>query len=183
MLQIEVKGTQLWDEENEQFINTDSTILRLEHSLVSISKWESIYKRPYLIAQTFTKKETIDYIKCMCLDNDISDDVFYAVYADSSLMKQIDDYMNSSPTATIINDEDSKGKRNKEKITSELVYYWMIANEIPFSCETWHIDRLLTLIRVCGVKNQAPKKESMKDIYARNKALNAARRAKYHSKG
>lgn len=183
MLQIEVEGSQLWDEESEQFVCTDPTTLHLEHSLVAISKWESIYKRPYLVPQTFSKKETVDYIKCMCLDNDISDDVFYAVYGDSSLMKQIDDYMNSSPTATTINDINDKKKRNTEKITSELVYYWMVANEIPFTCETWHIDRLLTLIRICGVKNQPPKKQSMKDVYARNKALNAARRAKHNSKG
>lgn len=182
MLQIEVNGTQLWDEEKEQFVSTDSTVIRLEHSLVSISKWESIYKRPYLVPQRFSQKETVDYIKCMCLDDNISDEVFFAVYGDSSLMKQIDDYINSSPTATTINDNDKK-KRNSEKITSELIYYWMVANEIPFTCETWHIERLLTLIRVCNVKNQPPKKQSSKDIYARNKQLNAARRAKHHSKG
>lgn len=183
MLRIEVKDSQLWDEENNQFINTDYTVLHLEHSLVAISKWESIYKRPYLIPQTFSKKETVDYIKCMCLDDDVPDDVFYAVYGNATLMRQINDYMNSSPTATVVNDIDDKKKHNTEKITSELVYYWMAANGIPFTCETWHIDRLLTLIRVCGVKNQSPKKQSVKDIYARNKALNAARRAKHNSKG
>lgn len=183
MLRIEIEGTQLWDEENEQFIVTEPMKLYLEHSLVSISKWESVYRRPYLFPQTFSKKETIDYIKCMCLDNDISDDVFYAIYGNSKLMKEIDDYINSSPTATTINDNDTKKHRNSEKITSELIYYWMVANEIPFECENWHIERLLTLIQVCNVKNRPPKKQSMKDIYARNKSLNAARRAKHHSKG
>lgn len=182
MLRLEVKQTSLWDEENEQYIYTEPATVRLEHSLISISKWEAIYKRPYLIPQKFSQKETLDYIKCMCLDENVSDDVFYAVYGDSSLMKQIDDYINSSPTATTIY-EDNKKKRNSEKVTSELIYYWMVANEIPFTCETWHIERLLTLIRVCNVKNQPPKKQSMNDIYARNKRLNAARRAKHTSKG
>lgn len=182
MLRIEVENTQLWDEEREQFISTEPTVIHLEHSLVAISKWESIYKRPYLVPQEFSKKETLDYIKCMCLDNDISDDVFYAIYASQSLMHKIDEYINSSPTATTIN-EPKTNKRNTEKVSSELIYYWMVANEIPFSCETWHIERLLTLIRVCNVKNQPPKKQSPKDVYARNKRLNDARRAKYHSKG
>lgn len=182
MLRIKVAAAQLWDEEREQFLSTDSTVVHLEHSLVSISKWESIYKRPYLVSQKFSQKETVDYIKCMCLDNDVSDEVFYTIYGDSSLMKQIDDYINSSPTATTIYEDNNK-KHKSEKVTSELIYYWMVANEIPFTCETWHIERLLTLIRVCNVKNQPPKKRSANDIYAQNKRLNAARRAKHHSKG
>lgn len=180
MLQIEVPGAQLWDEEKNEFITTEPTTVCLEHSLVSISKWESIYKKPYLVKQKYTLKESADYIKCMCL-TDISDDVIYAIINNNELMTQINNYMEDSHTATTIND--SKKGRNSEKVTSELIYYWMVANEIPFSCETWHIERLLTLIRVCNVKNQPDKKMSNNEIYARNKSLNAARRAKHHSRG
>lgn len=183
MLQITVKSAQMFDEKNNSFIDVSDTVVNLEHSLLAISKWESIYKKPYLIKQEFNTQETIDYIKCMCLNNDIPDDVFYAIYTNPQLMKKINSYIEDPHTATTINDVDDKKKRKKEVITSELIYYWMVANQIPFSCENWHIDRLLTLIRVCGVKNQPEKKESLSATYARNRSLNAARRAKYHSKG
>lgn len=182
MLQIEVPSADMWDEENETFISTPATKIHLEHSLVAISKWESIYKRPYLVAQDFTQKEMADYIKCMCLDEDVSDDIFYAILNNHELMSQVNDYLNDSHTATTIT-ENKKTGRHKEKITSELIYYWMIASEIPFSCETWHIERLLMLIRVCNIKNQPPKKQSPYERLAYQSQLNKARRAKHHSKG
>ena len=152
----------------------------MEHSLVSISKWESKWHKPFLSNREKTFEETIDYIKCMTLTQNVRPEVYKCLSVDN--IKRINAYIENPMTASFILDE-SKGKRNSEQITSELIYYWMIALEIPFECQKWHLNRLLMLIRICNVKNQPPKKQSKKEITSQYAAINAARRKALNSKG
>lgn len=174
---------ELWDEEKRVFIPVPARkeqTLKLEHSLVSLSKWESKWCKPFFSKQEKSNDEIIDYIKCMTITPNISPDVYDGLTEEN--VKQINDYISAPMTATYFSD-DSDSRAGREIVTSELVYYWMIALGIPFECQKWHINRLLTLIKVCNVKNQPPKKRSTKEIMSRNAALNAARRKKYNSKG
>lgn len=180
MLQIVIPGGEQFDEEKMEFINLGrDTVLQLEHSLVSLSKWESKWQKPFL-SSSKTKEETLDYIRCMTLTQNVKSEVYSRLTIQN--LNEINDYINSPMTATTFYDERT-GKKNKEIITSELVYYWMIALQIPFECQKWHLNRLLTLIHVCNIKNQPPKKMSKKEIMSRNAALNEARRKQLNSKG
>lgn len=180
MLQIVIPGGEQFDEEKMEFINLGrDTVLQLEHSLVSLSKWESKWQKPFL-SSSKTKEETLDYIRCMTLTQNVKSEVYSRLTIQN--LNEINDYINSPMTATTFYDE-RMGKKNKEIITSELVYYWMIALQIPFECQKWHLNRLLTLIHVCNIKNQPPKKMSKKEIMSRNAALNEARRKQLNSKG
>ena len=181
MLKITVPGKQeLWDEKNEVFVYTDEkdVVLRLEHSLISISKWESKYHTPFLTANK-TDAQILDYIKCMTLNN-VDDSVYSRLSLDN--IKRINDYIADPMTATTVHDNGAK-KRSNEIVTSELIYYWMIMYNIPVEFEKWHINRLIMLIRVCSAKNSTDQKMSKTEIMRQNRALNAARRAKYHTKG
>lgn len=180
MLQITVPAARLWDEGNERFIRTNEQTLQLEHSLVSISKWESKWCKPFLSTNKKTTEETIDYIRCMTLTQNVNPNVYVALTNENIL--QVNDYIEAPMTATTFS-EDKSGKSNREIITAELVYYWMIALGIPVKFEKWHINRLLTLIRVCNIKNQPPKKMSQSEIMRRNAELNAARRKQFNTKG
>lgn len=180
MLHLTVPDTELWDETKEEFVYVKEQKLQLEHSLVSISKWESKWHKPFLSNREKTFEETIDYIKCMTLTQNVRPEVYKCLSVDN--IKRINAYIENPMTASFILDE-SKGKRNSEQITSELIYYWMIALEIPFECQKWHLNRLLMLIRICNVKNQPPKKQSKKEITSQYAAINAARRKALNSKG
>lgn len=181
MLQIVIPVTEeRWDEDKEEFISAEEVTLQLEHSLISISKWESKWCKSFLSSNEKTYEETIDYIKCMTLSRNVNPDV-YARLTNTNI-EQINDYISAPMTATYFSDDKNKG-RSREQITSELIYYWMIALNIPVEFEKWHLNRLLTLIRVCNVKNQPPKKMSKRDIMSRNAALNAQRRAQLNTKG
>lgn len=182
MLQITVKPTCLWDESNQCFIEikTEQT-LQLEHSLISLSKWESKWHRSFISStQEMSYEEEIDYVKCMTLTPNVDPNIYYALSNENR--RQIQQYINAPMTATYL-PEEKNGKKSREKVTSELIYYWMIAFNIPFECQKWHLNRLMTLIRVCGVKNQPEKKRSKRDIMTSNAALNAANRARFNSKG
>jgi len=179
MLQITVPAVEMWDESTETYINTKETTLQLEHSLVSVSKWESKWCKSFLSHTNKTYDETIDYIKCMTLTRDVDPSVYYGLTNDN--IEQINKYIAAPMTATSFSDKNGKGGR--EIITSELIYYWMISQNIPFECQKWHLNRLLTLIRVCNIKNAPPKKHSRREIASRNAALNAARRKQLNSKG
>ena len=181
MLQITIEKTELWDSENEIFIPINEQTLLLEHSLVSLSKWESKWCKSFLSRPDKTHEETLDYIKCMTITQNVRPEVYNAITAEH--IKKINDYISAPMTATCFSEKEQKGRLNNEIITSELVYYWMIALNIPFECQKWHLNRLLTLIRVCNVKNQPPKKMSKSAIKSRNAALNAARRQQLNSKG
>ena len=180
MLQITIPATEQWDEKNQTFIVTKEQKLQLEHSLVSLSKWESKWCKPFLSKQEKTIEETIDYIRCMTLTQNVDPNVYNLLTNEN--ITRVNEYIEAPMTATWFTD-DKMRKPNKEQITAELVYYWMIALNIPFECQKWHLNRLLTLIRVCEIKNQPPKKMSKGQIMSRNAALNAARREQLKTKG
>lgn len=181
MLYITVPITaEMYNEELGEFIPAQEQILRLEHSLVSISKWESKYCKSFLGTPEKTEEEILDYIKCMTLTQNVDPDVFNHLTRENIL--QINEYIAAPMTATTF-PEDKSSKKSNEIVTAELIYYWMIALNIPIEFQKWHLNRLLTLVRVCNVKNQPPKKMSKRDIMSRNAALNAQRRAKLNSKG
>lgn len=180
MLQITIPAIETWDEEKGEFASYKEQTLQLEHSLVSLSKWESKWCKPFYSKQEKTYEETIDYIRCMTLTQNVKPETYARLTPDN--IQQIYDYIEAPMTATIVY-EDTKGKKSQEQITSELIYYWMIALNIPPEYQKWHINRLLMLIKVCNVKNQPPKNMSRRDIMSQNAALNAARRQKLNSKG
>ena len=180
MLEIIIPATEQWDEKNQEFITSKEQILRLEHSLVSLSKWESKWCKPFLSRENRTMEETIDYIKCMTLTQNVDDHVYNLLTIDN--IKKVNEYISAPMTATTFSDSNKKGG-GYEIITSELIYYWMISLNIPFECQKWHLNKLFTLIKVCSIKNQPPKKMSKKDIMSRNAALNAARRKQMNTKG
>lgn len=180
MLRLTIPAVEQWDEEKQEFVYAKEQTLELEHSLVSLSKWESKWCKSFLSNNEKTYEETMDYIKCMTLTKNVSPEVY--THLTSTNIKQVDEYIQAPMTATYFS-EDKKGKGNREIVTSELIYYWMIALNIPFECQKWHLNRLLALIRVCDIKNQPPKKRSKKEIMSRNAALNAARRKKLNTKG
>ena len=169
-----------WDEEKQEFVEPKSQTLQLEHSLVSLSKWESKWQKPFYSKKDMSNEEALDYIKCMTLTKNVDPDVYNHLTQEN--IKTILDYIGNPMTATTFGKETNSGN-NREVITSELIYYWMIASNIPFECQKWHLNRLITLIRVCSIKNAPPKKRSKRDIMSRNAALNAARRKQFNSNG
>ena len=172
-----------FNDETGEFIYTTISkeqTLQLEHSLVSLSKWESKWNKAFLSNKEKTHEETIDYIRCMTLTQNVKPEVYDRLTEDN--YREIKQYIEAPMTATYFSEEKSS-KGSKEVVTAELIYYWMIALNIPFECQKWHINRLLTLIRVCNIKNQPPKKRSKKEIMSRNAALNAARRKQFNTKG
>lgn len=180
MLTILVPAREFWDDKNEIFVNSAETTLHLEHSLLSISKWEAKWQKPFLTKDQKTNEEALDYIRCMTLTQNVRPEVYKALSREN--YKAIDDYISSPMTATWFREDNSR-KSSGEQITSELIYYWMVALNIPFECQKWHLNRLLTLIRICNVKNQPPKKYSKRDLMSRNTALNAARKKQLHNRG
>ena len=181
MLQITIPSRDdLWDESKGEFVTSKEQKLVLEHSLVSLSKWESKWCKPFLSKQEKTTEETIDYIRCMTLTQNVDPEVYNFLTEDN--IRDVNAYIEAPMTATWFSNSNT-GKQNREQITAELVYYWMIALNIPFECQKWHLNRLLTLIRVCEVKNSPPKKMSRRELLNRNAALNAARRKQLNSKG
>ena len=180
MLEITIPATEIYDEVNNEFVTTKEQTLKLEHSLVSISKWESKWCKPFISNDKKTVEETIDYIKCMTINKNVDPNVYQCLTAEQ--INKINEYISAPMTATWFTDKENK-KTNREQITSELIYYWMVALQIPSEYEQWHLNRLLTLIRVCNIKNQPPKKMSKRDTLSRNAALNAARRKQMNSRG
>lgn len=180
MLTITIPATEMWDEKNEKFIDIKECRLQLEHSLVSLSKWESKWCKPFLFTNDKTAEEIMDYVRCMTLTTNVSPEVYYGLTSEN--IKAINAYIEAPMTATHFGSEQN-GSGKREIVTSELIYYWMIALNIPFECQKWHLNRLLTLIRICNIKNQPAKKMSRKEIMSRNAALNAARRKQLGTKG
>lgn len=180
MLCITVPEQELFNEATQEFMRTKEQKLQLEHSLISLSKWEAKWNKPFLSKEDKTSEETIDYIRCMTI-NRVDPDVYFWLTEEN--VTQINDYISAPMTATTVTHVKDKTPRNGETVTSELIYYWMIAFNIPFECQKWHINRLLKLIEVCEVKNRPPKKMNKRDIMTRNAALNAERRRRLHTKG
>lgn len=180
MLQVKIKGRELFDESKNEFVEVKDQTLQLEHSLVSISKWESKWHKPFLSKDPKTMEESLDYIRCMTINKNV-DPLVYQYCIDKKTLDEINTYIDDPSTATWFNDKDQH--KSKEIITSEVIYYSMTALNIPFECEKWHLNRLLTLIRVCSIKSQPQKKMSKRDVMNRNRSLNAMRRARSGSKG
>lgn len=180
MLTITTPATEVFDEKTQTFFTVKEQTLVLEHSLVSLSKWESKWCKPFLTQDEKTLEETIDYIKCMTITQNVDPSVYN--FLNHSNIQEINQYIQNPMTATTFNDDNQKG-RGKEIVTSELIYYWMIALNIPMECQKWHLNRLLTLVRVCNVKNAPPKKMGKRDIASKYASLNAARRNKLNTKG
>lgn len=180
MLRITIPAVEQWDEIKQEFVFIKEQTLSLEHSLVSLSKWESKWCKAFLTKDEKSSEETLDYIKFMTLTQNVDSEVYN--YLTNGNISEINEYIEAPMTATYFSDEKTS-KTSREQVTAELIYYWMIALNIPFECQKWHLNRLLTLIKVCNIKNQPPKKRSKKDIMSRNAALNAARRKQLNTKG
>ena len=180
MLQIVIPASEQFDEINQEFVYGKEQTLQLEHSLVSISKWEAKWCKPFLSKEEKTVEEITDYVKCMTITQNVNPEVYSRLTQEN--IDQINTYIASPMTATTFS-EDKHGKTNREIVTSELIYYWMIALNIPPEYQKWHLNRLLTLIRVCNIKNQPPKKMSKREIMSRNASLNAARRKQFNTNG
>ena len=161
----------MWDEEKQEFVYTKGTTLKLEHSLVSISKWESKWHKAFLETENKTPEETLDYIRCMTLTQNVNPEVYY--FIGDAVLKQIEEYIDNPMTATTFYNVE-KGTE-KRTVTAELVYHWMVGLGIPFECQKWHFNRLMTLIQVCNEENKPKKKMSKKEFAA----INAARRKAY----
>ena len=179
MLKIIIPAVELYDELKKEFINTKELILSLEHSLVSLSKWEAKWNKPFLTKEDKSIEETVDYVKCMTITQNINDDS-YKYLTDDNISK-VREYIEESMTATKFSNE--KKTTNREIITAEIIYYSMIALNIPFECQKWHLNRLLTLINVCNLKNSPTKKMSKKELASRNASINATRRNSLESRG
>lgn len=186
MLQITIPAVdpiEQWDEEKQEFSYTNHMkehVLQLEHSLVSLSKWESKWCKPFLTKEAKNTEETIDYIRCMTITQNISEEIYNNLTDEN--IDQVNKYIEAPMTATWFGKEND-GKSSGKKITSELIYYWMVSLNIPFECQKWHLNRLLTLIKVCNNENKPPQKRSRKEILSRNSAINAARRKKWNTRG
>lgn len=182
MLRLTIPPKEYWDDEREEFLSQGGGLIQLEHSLVSISKWESKWKKPFFSDTSKTDEELIDYVRCMTITQNVRPSLYEEL--EEAELSKINDYIDDSMTATWFSEINPVRKAaNKEVITAEIIYFWMFSFQIPKECEKWHINRLLTLIRVFNVKNQKPRKMSRKEIYQQNKSLNAARRNRLKSKG
>ncbi len=184
MLEIVIPDRELYDEKNEEFITVKGAKLQLEHSLVSISKWEAKWHVPFFSKENKTREQTLDYVKCMTLTKNVDDSIYK--YIPDNVLDEISEYMENPMTATWFAEDRNKNKskkQSKEIVTSELVYCWMTQLNIPTEYQKWHFNRLITLIRVCSEKNSPDKKMSKKELAERNHSINAARRAAHRSKG
>jgi hypothetical protein len=179
MLKVTIPTIELYDETANEFVYIKEQILNLEHSLVSLSKWESKWCKPFISKEEKTVEETVDYIRCMTITQNVDEKIYK--YIPNDIVIQVRNYIDAEMTATTFSND--KKTVNREIITAEIIYYWMTILNIPFECEKWHLNRLLTLINVCNIKNVPPKKMGKQDVLRRNTAINATRRNSLHSKG
>lgn len=181
MLELTIGGAEFWNDLTEEFIQVEPTTLTLEHSLISLSKWESKWNRPFLSDKPMTDEEVRDYIRCMTITKHVDPTVYAAI--SGAEIREVNNYIAAPMTATTFSQHGQQKRGRPEVMTAEIIYYYMIAYGIPFECEKWHLSRLLTLIRVCGIKNAPSKKMNKAAAAKQQRALNAQRRARTGSRG
>lgn len=183
MLTVTIPANEVFNSETNEFIKVKETTLQLEHSLISLKKWEQKWHKPFLMKKDKTIEETIDYIRCMTINPGVDQEIYN--YIPGRIIKQITEYIEDPMTATWFSDTGKIGaqKKQEEVVTAEIIYYWMISLNIPVEFQKWHLNTLLTLIRVISVKN-TPKEKMDKATWAKQRAaLNASRKAKLHTNG
>lgn len=181
MLELVIPDIELFDESKEEFVTIKGTTLQLEHSLISVSKWESKWYKAFLGKEDKTPDQIIDYIRCMTITKNVDPNIYK--YLGNEQIEQVVKYIEEPMTATWFNETQTNAGGSREVVTSELIYYWMIAMQIPVDFQRWHLNRLLTLIRVCNIKNTPPKKMSKKEMMNQNKALNEQRKRALNTRG
>ena len=182
MLRITIPSGEYWDERKQEFIKTEGQTILLEHSLMSLARWEAHWRKPFLSRDKKTRAETIDYIRCMTITEDVDKSIYETLSDD--MINLVSSYINEPMTATTFSDDGKPGRGSREIITAEIIYYWMVTLQIPFEpCQRWHLNRLLTLVRVCNIKNQPKKKMNQREIMSRNAKLNQERRKRLGTTG
>lgn len=185
MLSLDIPDLEVWDEDAERFVTVRRRTIQLEHSLISLKKWESKHKKPFL-GKDHTPEELIDYIRCMTIASDVSPVVYDSYISRSEeALREIEAYIEDPMTATTFAADQAGSRYNPSRsvVTSEIIYYWMVTFNIPFECQRWHLNSLLTLIRVCAIKNAPRKKMSRREVMERNRLLNEQRRSMSGSTG
>lgn len=180
MLTLIISGAEWFDNETQTFLTDGDLVLELEHSLISLSKWESEFQKPFLSAADKTPDEILAYVRHMLITK-LDVDIPFGRFTQANL-DQINVYINSKQSATTFGSMPER-KGQGEVITAELIYYWLVAFTIPFECQYWHINRLFALIRICNIKNSKPKKMSRHEMATRNRELNAQRKAQLNTTG
>lgn len=181
MIEILIPGSEVYDEAIEEFRIVKPATLRLEHSLVSISKWESKWKKPFLVRGSKTREETVDYFRCMTLTQNVSQDLYACIPPEEEM--RILEYMNENLSATTFREVPGTPP-NLQIVTSEVIYFQMASYGIPFDpCQKWHLSRLMALLRIAKLENSPKKKMPMSDVMSRNAAINAARKKALNSRG
>lgn len=181
MLRVVVPQQELFNAETNRFEDVGGFALELEHSLASVSKWEEIWEKPFLGKEEKTPEETLSYIQCMILTPDVPPNVLHGLTKEN--LEAINDHLKAKKTATWFNERADQGRGSSEVVTAELIYYWMTAFNVPFECQYWHLNRLLTLLKVCNEKNAPKKKMNRRQAMQEQKRLNAQRRAEYGTRG
>lgn len=184
MLKLTIHGTEQFDEASNEFFTPADVNLELEHSLISLSKWEAIWEKPFLSAEEKTTDETFSYIECMCLTPDVPPETFRRLRGDH--LETINKYIEAKMSATWFTDAPAPKGRSREVITAEIMYHWIVAFTLPLDVENWHLNRFFTLVKVCNEKNAPPdkkKKMSPQQIMERNRALNEKRLQELKTKG
>lgn len=180
MLTLTIPASEFYDEKHEVFVKLKELSINVEHSLISISKWESKYHKPFLDKKEWTEEETLDYIRCMTMNHSVPDYAYYLITPEQA--EEIRRYIENPMSASIVPDM-KQGRVGREIVTSELIYYWMVSLQIPLECEKWHLNRLLMLVKVCNYKNAPPKKRSKNDVLKQQRNINEARKAAANSSG
>lgn len=180
MLELTVGDREYFDEDKEEFVRLGGFTVQLEHSLVSLSKWESKFEKPFLTQTEKTDVEALSYVECMVISKDVPEN--FLTMLEPHHIERINSYIDAKMSATWFNEQGPQ-RRSSEAITAELIYYWMLSFQIPAECENWHLNRLFNLIKICSIKNAKPKKMSKAETVQRQRELNAQRRAQMGTTG
>lgn len=183
MLTVIIEPSELWDEVNERFIQfKDRITLELEHSLVSVSKWESKFRKPFLSNNEKSQEEIAGYFEAMIISGEVPENMALR-WSDENII-QINEYMSSEQSATTFSETaEQRSAGRSEIVTSELIYFWMVSYQIPLECENWHLNRLFALLRICNIKNTPPKKRSASEIARERREINARRKEELGTTG